>query len=205
MTKRTADLEELRIVPANEASWEDLQTIFGSRGDAARCQCQWYKVRAADWDATPVPELADRLREQTGCGHPRRRSTSGLVAYSADEPAGWCAVEPRTAYVRLRTKPLVWAGRDEDKEDDGVWSITCFTVRVGYRRRGISSALAHAAVAFARDRGARAVEGYPLIPRAGQQTGAGELFVGSVGLFERAGFAEVSHPTPRRVVMRIDF
>ena len=32
-----------------------------------------------------------------------------------------------------------------------------------------------------------------------------ELHVGSRGIFEDAGFTEVSHPTLRRVVMRIDF
>ena len=28
--------ETLRIVPANEASWEDLRTVFGRRGDPCR-------------------------------------------------------------------------------------------------------------------------------------------------------------------------
>jgi hypothetical protein len=32
-----------------------------------------------------------------------------------------------------------------------------------------------------------------------------ELHVGSRSTFAAAGFAEVSHPTLRRVVMRIDF
>ena len=195
----------LRIVPANEASWDDLQTVFGTRGDASRCQCQWYKLRASEWDTIPVEERAERLREQTGCGHPRRTTTSGLVAYLEDEPAGWCAVEPRTAYVRLRTKPMIWAERSEDKDDDAVWSVTCFTTRVGYRRRGISTALARTAVEFARERGARSVEGYPLITEPGRTITWGELFVGSVGMFTAAGFREVSRPTPRRAVMRIDF
>jgi ribosomal protein S18 acetylase RimI-like enzyme len=208
MTTNRAATGALRIVPANEASWEDLQAIFGTRGDASRCQCQWYKMRGSEWDrgTVPVEERARRLREQTGCGHPDQTATTGLVAYLDGEPAGWCAVEPRTAYVRLRTKPLVWAGRpQEDKDDDRIWAVTCFTVRVGYRRRGISSALAKAAVGFARERGARAIEGYPLRTRPGQQVTWGELFVGSVSVFAGAGFAEVSHPTPRRVVMRIDF
>ena len=32
-----------------------------------------------------------------------------------------------------------------------------------------------------------------------------EIHVGTRRVFEPAGFAEVSHPTKRRVVMRIDF
>ena len=93
----------------------------------------------------------------------------------------------------------------EDKADDGVWAVTCFVTRNGFRRRGVSRALAHAAVEFARSRGARAVEGYPIITRPGQEFSWGELYVGSRSIFADAGFAEVSRPTPRRAVMRIDF
>jgi hypothetical protein len=32
------------VVPANEASWADLQTVFGTRGPASRCQCQRFKL-----------------------------------------------------------------------------------------------------------------------------------------------------------------
>jgi hypothetical protein len=69
----------------------------------------------------------------------------------------------------------------------------------------VSRALARAAVDFARERGARAVEGYPLVPQPGQEFSWGELFVGSRGIFADAGYAEVSRPTTGRVVMRIDF
>jgi GNAT superfamily N-acetyltransferase len=200
---------ELTIVPANEASWEDLQAVFGTRGDAFRCQCQRFKTRGRQWDAeqtsVPVERRAARLREQTGCGHPEARTTSGLVAYLDDEPVGWCAVEPRTVYVRLLRKPLVWAGRSEDKTDDSVWAVTCFVTRRGFRRRGISRALARAAVDFARQHGARALEAYPMITQPGQEITWGELHVGSRSVFAAAGFAEVSRPTLRRVVMRIEF
>ncbi len=81
----------------------------------------------------------------------------------------------------------------------------CFAVRAGYRRRGVSRALAKATVPFARDRGARALEGYPMLTDPGQEVTWGELNVGSRSVFADAGFTEVSHPTLRRVVMRIDF
>ena len=198
-------MSEVTIVPANEASWEDLQTVLGMRGDPSRCQCQWYKVRNMEWRSVPVAERARRLREQTACGRPRTRTTSGLVAHVDGEPAGWCAVEPRTAYPRLLLTRVPWTGRTEDKMDGGVWAVTCFVTRAGFRRRGVSYALASAAVDFARQRGARALEGYPMITRPGQQVTWGELFVDSRSIFEAAGFAEVSRPTARRTVMRIDF
>ena len=161
---------EVTIVPANEASWEDIQAVFGTRGDPSRCQCQRYKMQPKEsWASVGSEELAFRLRTQTDCGHPESGATSGLVAYLDGEPVGWCAVEPRTAYPRLLLKTLVpWAGRAEDKTDDGVWAVTCFVTRAGFRRRGISYALARAAVDFARQRGARALEGYPMITQPGQ-------------------------------------
>ena len=158
------------------------------------------------WASVGAEELAFRFRTQTDCGHPESGATSGLVAYLDGEPVGWCAVAPRTGHPRLLLKTRVpWAGRAEDKTDDSVWAVTCFVTRTGFRRRGISRALAHATVDFARKRGARALEGYPMITQSGQEITWGELHVGSRSIFAAAGFAEVSRPTLRRVVMRIDF
>jgi GNAT superfamily N-acetyltransferase len=96
-----------------------------------------------------------------------------------------------------------WEGRSEDKTDDTIWAVTCFVTRTGYRRRGVSQALAAAAVDFARASGARAIEGYPTLSAHGALVG--ELHVGMRSVFAAAGFAEVSRPTVRRVVRRIDF
>jgi GNAT superfamily N-acetyltransferase len=192
------------IVPANEASCEDLQAVFGTRGDPSRCHCQRFKMSPGEsWASVGADELAFRLRQQTDCGHPESDTTSGLVAYLDGEPVGWCAVEPRTAYPRLlRNNRVPWDGRTEVKGDDSVWAVTCFVTRTGFRRRGVSRALARAAVDFARQRGARALEGYPMLTK---DVLLGELHVGTRGTFEAAGFSEVSRPTVRRVVMRIDF
>ncbi|MEP6893496.1 MAG: hypothetical protein ABI927_06910, partial [Gaiellaceae bacterium] len=63
------------VIPANEASWEDVQAVFGSRGDPSRCYCQRYKMQPREsWASVGPRELASRLRAQTsaqtGCGHP---------------------------------------------------------------------------------------------------------------------------------------
>ncbi len=206
MTKTTTSLDAtITIRPANEASWDDLQAVFGARGYPSTCQCQWFKIRDSYWRSVPVEERRDRLHEQTGCEDAGGRTTSGLVAYLDGEPVGWCAVEPRTAYRRLSRMRVPWTDRDEDKADDGVWAVTCFVTRAGFRKRGVSRALARATVEFARERGARSVEGYPLLKEPGQEFTWGELFVGSYSIFSDAGYTEVSRPTLRRVVMRIDF
>ncbi|HEX5618827.1 MAG TPA: GNAT family N-acetyltransferase [Solirubrobacteraceae bacterium] len=189
----------MRIVPANEARWEDVQAVFGTRGPAHRCQCQRYKLRRGEAFAKfPIEEREHRLRVQTD-----EEPTTGLVAYLDGEPVGWCAVEPRCAYEGLvRNNRVPWEGREEDKADASVWAVTCVFARAGFRRRGISYALVNAAVDHARRGGARALEGYPMVTK---DVITEELHVGTEGAFAAAGFTEVTRPTKRRIVMRIDF
>ena len=198
------DAADVRIVPANRAPWDDLQEIFGP-SDAGHCQCQRFKVVGWIWRDSTQDERTAALRAQTACGDPEAEDTSGLVAYVEDEPAGWVAIEPRTAYPKLRTSRIPWAGRAEDKDDHGVWAATCLVVRKGFRGRGLTYHLAAATVDFARERGARALEAYPMITQPGKEITWGELHVGARQAFEDAGFRQITHPTPRRVVMRIDF
>ena len=197
----------ITILPANEASCGDLAAVFGTRGSAARCHCQRYKLAPGEAFKHYPPEVrAERLREQTHCGDPEASATSGLVAYLDEQPVGWCAVEPRSAYLGLaRVYRVPWEGRSEDKADPSVWAVTCLLVRAGFRGRGITYALARAAVDVARERGARALEAYPMITRPGQQVIWDEIHVGTVRVYAAAGFQQVHQPTIRRLVMRIDF
>lgn len=194
----------LRVVPANQASCDDIAAIFATSDYPDRCQCQRYKVAGRFWQESTREQRSARLRAQTGCGVPGAQATSGLVGYLGDYPVAWVAVEPRTAYPRLATSRVVWRGRDEDKDDDSVWAVTCFVVRTGYRGRGLTYPLARAAIDFARERGARALEGYPIAAQPGKAIPWGDAHVGTRQVFEEAGFTEVSHPTLRCVVMRID-
>ena len=151
----------------------------------------------------PAEERRLRLRSQTDRGQTEAEATSGLVAYLSGEPVGWCAVEPRVSFTGLtRFYRVPWEGRTEDKRDPDVWAITCFFTRAGYRKRGVSKALARAAVQHARDRSARALERCPITT---SNAIAEELHVGTEATFLQAEFSEVSRPTKRRAVMRIDF
>jgi GNAT superfamily N-acetyltransferase len=86
--------------------------------------------------------------------------------------------------------------------------VWCIRVRPGYRGRGISHFLLEGAVAYARSRGAPAVEGYPVDNR-GKRVDLTMAYVGTRKLFEDAGFSKaadtdsVSGGFPR-VVMRLD-
>ena len=183
----------IEVRPAE--SWEDVQVVFGT-GDPQRCQCQRFTIGRYEWTAPPWEERAARLRD----------GLQGLLAWDGDEPVGWCAVGPRPSYPLLATSrsPVPFKGRDEDPADEGVWAITCFVTRKGHRRQGVQAALVAATVPYARERGARALEGYPMVAPAGKEVIWDELFVGAVSSFEDAGFVEVNAPTKRRRVMRVE-
>ena len=201
--------DPLRVVPANEAPWQDVEQVLGkARCHGALCYCQRFKLGWSSWTGVAAmtdEERAHRLREQTDCGHPGSGSTSGLLAYADAEPIGWCNVEPRTAFPYLPGTRIAWKKRGQDKGDGSVWAVACFVTRTEFRHSGVSRALAAAAVVFARERGARALEGYPMITEPGTEITWGELHVGSRSIFADAGFREVARPTLRRVVMRLDF
>jgi GNAT superfamily N-acetyltransferase len=197
--------EQVAVVPANEVAWDDLAAVFGTADYASRCLCQRLKTTGWLWRETTLGERVAMLEADTNCGDPDAPRTSGLLTFVDGEPAGWVAVEPRTAYPKLAKLALPWKGRNENKADERVWAVTCLIVRKGFRGRGLTYLLAQSAVEFARARGATAVEGYPMITDPGKEVTWGELYVGARQVFEDAGFKQVTHPTKRRVVMRLDF
>ena len=201
----TGQGEEVRVVPANQATWDDLATIFEAvKRHGSPCYCQRLKIRDRDWNAIGAEERAHQLRVQTGCGERDEGSTSGLVAYVGNEPVGWCAIEPRFEYPQLRTNRIVWAQRDENKDDRDAWALTCIIIRRGYRRTGLTYPMVIAAVTHAKASGARAIEAYPMVTTPDTEIMWGELHVGPLGPFIAAGFRELTQPSTRRRVVRID-
>lgn len=194
----------ITTAPANEVACSALDAIFGERGAAAVCRCQRYRLaRGEAFGNTPVEVRADRLREQTACGDAGSPRTSGLVAHLDGEPAGWCAVAPRSAYGGLvrNANQTAWRGRQEDRQDPDVWAITCLLTRPGMRGRGVARALAAAAVPHARAHGARRLEAYPITV---QDATWGEEHPGPLSVYLDAGFEVVHRPSNRRAVVTID-
>jgi len=90
-------------------------------------------------------------------------------------------------------------------EDPGVWWVTCFAVDSRRRRSGVGSALLTAAVEFAGEHGATAVEGHPVDVAAlsAARVGGAAIFTGTMAMFCAAGFTEVGRTYPSRPVMRL--
>jgi len=201
-----ADPSPIQVVPANQATWDDIEAVLGkARSWDQPCYCQRFKLGVPGWRVTTAFERAEMLREQTDCGYPDSDTTTGLLAYVDGEPAGWCCVEPRPSFPFLPEQRTWCKKRAQDLTDDRVWVVSCFVTRTPFRYAGVMRTLAKAAVEFARDRGAVAVEGYAMVTHPGVEITWGELHVGSRNAFADAGMREVAAPTKRRVVMRIDF
>ncbi|MDT4894223.1 MAG: hypothetical protein QOE97_3258 [Pseudonocardiales bacterium] len=185
----------ITVQPVTEEFFDDVQTIFGTRGQPARCQCQGYRMGWYDQHSDNVQGRRELLRDQVAEGH-------GLVAHLDGEPAGWCSLSPRCDYTYLRQ--TTWKGRSEDKDDASIWAVTCFVVRAGFRKQGVSRALVGGTVDLARAHGARTVEAYPMAPAPGKDVTWGEMHVGKLSTFLDAGFRIVHVPSLRRAVVRHD-
>lgn len=178
---------------ATLAEWGDVQRTLTGGGDGASCQCIWPMLRNKDWNATDRDEREHMLRAEIAGG-----PAPGIVAYVDGDPAGWIRVGPRPAQRRLAHTRAIVAATAEPFDDDSVWAVSCFSVRKEHRRQGINAALLEAAVAYAREAGARLIEGYPIDTDAVKTTSNG-LFHGALSTFLRAGFSttgDLKHGRP---------
>lgn len=190
-------MAEFTWLPANRATTEDVDAVFATSG-ASRCRCQALKVPGWIWRDSTQEQRDAALLEQTACG--TAGPTSGLLGYVDGQPAGWVAVEPRENYPRIWSRRQPWMRMDPDLE--GVWSVTCFVVRSGWRRTGLTYELAAATVTYGQQVGARVLEGYPIEPAPGRTVIWDEASVGLVQVFVEAGYDVVASPTLRRRVVR---
>jgi GNAT superfamily N-acetyltransferase len=157
--------------------------LFGAHGACNGCWCMYWRIGNA-YTRQPREKNRAAFMRVVKKGPP-----PGLLAFDGDVAVGWCQLTPRAS--------LPWLGgakRTQPVDDVPVWSLTCFYVRSGYRRKGVSIALIKAALRAAKRAHAPALEAYPMdAPRS---------FTGMISTFEKAGFKPVAHYSPTRPIMR---
>lgn len=125
----------------------------------------------------------------------RRGPPPGLLAFDGDRAVGWCQVTPRDEVPALdRVRHL------KRVDDVPVWSISCFYVRIGYRRKGVTKALIGEALKMAKRARAPALEAYPFDAAVSPSASS----TGYATTFERTGFKVVARRIAARPVMRHD-
>ncbi len=191
-------LTTIEVVPAGPDRWDDVVTIMGGPGEVG-CWCQAPRGVAVGYGKAEPGARETALRSQLGDEPP-----AGMLAYVDGDVAGWCGFGVRNRLPRLersRTIPKV--------DDKPVWSILCFKVRIGFRRRGVAAALLDGVIDYARRSGAPGVEAYPIDPEGGR-VDVSFGYVGVTPMFEKVGFVRVVETSARsdrrpRILMRLMF
>jgi GNAT superfamily N-acetyltransferase len=185
-------MRELRfaVFPLTPELWPALEDLFGEQGPVSRCWCMYWRI-GNDYRKRPREANKAAFCELVKSGPP-----PGLLAFDGDLAVGWCQLTPRDVLPCL---DRTW--RLKRVDDMPVWSLSCFYVRKGYRKRGVTSALIAAALDAAKRAGAPALEAYPLdanlTPSASH--------TGYASTFARAGFKIIARHVPPRPIMRYDF
>jgi GNAT superfamily N-acetyltransferase len=176
-TRRYRDAMTIEVRAA-AGRWDDFASFMVPRKPGGGgCVCMSYRDARLDMPAR-VAYMHDECAREPG---------PGVLAYVDDVPAGWCSVAPKPTYRRLMNSRTIPHPEDELE----VWSIVCFVVRGGYRKRGLMHDLLDGAVAHAKENGAPIVEGYP-VDSAGTRVDVISGYVGTVPLFEKHGFDRYS-------------
>jgi GNAT superfamily N-acetyltransferase len=182
---------ELDVQPVTAARWSDLVELAGERGFQSGCWCMWWRLSNKEFGACSGDEKQDALHDLV-----RRGREPGMLAYRAGEPVGWVTVARRAEFTRLNRSTKLFP-----VDDTPVWSVPCFYVHRSHRRRGVTEALLDAAVAHATAYHAELLEGYP-IDTGDRKRAGGEMYTGSLTMFERAGFTEVARRGGRPIVRK---
>lgn len=185
---------EIQAVTADRLG--DLANLFQTNGTTRGCWCMYF---IADRAAFGAGMRGGGNREAFEALAAAADPPMGLLAYDDGVPVAWCALGPRSRYPRaISPRATILKGRDAS-EDDDIWLVPCFFVRVGYRRRRLTYRLLAAAVELAERSGARAIEGFP---RAAGERPTPDDYLGKEQVFADCGFDCIARPTPKRAVMR---
>jgi GNAT superfamily N-acetyltransferase len=185
----------LIIRPLTRDDWPAIETLFGAKGACGGCWCMLWRAPFGGrrWkESLGEPNRAAfRSLIESGAIH-------GILAFRDGRPVGWCSIGPRSEFPGLGRSRVLQSDWDE-----GTWSVTCFYMPAAERGRGLASRLLRAAIALARKRGARSIEGYPMRPKEAKKIPAAFAWTGVVPLFERAGFRCVV-PNEHQPVYRLE-
>jgi GNAT superfamily N-acetyltransferase len=193
MPKRTVAETRFTFHPATPDRWANLETLFGKNGACGGCWCMCWRLPRKTFVAQKGN--GNRIALKTIV---EDNETPGILAYSGDEPAGWCAVAPREDYPALDRSRIL-----APVDDQSVWSVSCFFVTKAHRKKGLSVAMLRAAVEFVRERGGKILEGYPVEPKSAPMP-AVFAWTGLASAFIKAGFKEVERRSPTRPIMRCE-
>jgi GNAT superfamily N-acetyltransferase len=187
----------LTVRPLTPERFGDLEAIFDAKGcSVARgCWCMYYRISGKGDLTRPGDNRSNSskaaLRNLAAYDPP-----PGLIGYRGNAPVGWISLGPREDYAKLARSPVM-----KPVDQQPVWSIVCFVVPSEFRKQGVARELLAGAVRYAKKRGVKLLEAYPVDKGAAQAADAS--WFGSKRMFDEAGFDEVARRRPDRPVVRL--
>jgi GNAT superfamily N-acetyltransferase len=151
----------------------------------------WWRLKRSEFMQQRGEQNRKALKKIVDSGE-----VPGILAYSGEQPIGWCSVAPREQYPALERSRVL-----KRVDDKLVWSVVCFFIGRAFRKRGLSVDLLQAAKRYVRERGGSVLEGYPVAPGE-KRTPDPFAYTGLVSAFQKAGFAEVLRRSKTRPIMR---
>ncbi len=191
MSLKTGAFLELKFQQVTPKLWNDLVELFGPRGACGGCWCMFWRLTHAEWEKQKGEKNRKALKKLIDSGE-----VPGILAYANGKPVGWCSVAPRERFIRLENSRVL-----KRVDDKPVWSVVCFFIAKEFRRSGVTVALLKAAVEYARKKGAKILEGYPVEPKKGKMPDV-FAYTGLASAFRQAGFKEVLRRSETRPIMR---
>jgi len=174
-------IKNVKTKPVDKNTWKDFETLFKSKGAPKYCWCMAWRMTKEELKHNNSPGRKRFIKQRVSSGTP-----IGLLAYIEKEPIAWCSIAPRETYQRL--------GGDDRLEK--VWSVACFFIKREYRDQGLVDHLIAAAKKYAKKKGAKYLEAYPVDPDSPSYR-----FMGFTQTFEKADFEFVKKAGTRRNVM----
>jgi GNAT superfamily N-acetyltransferase len=188
----------LTVRPLTPERFGDLEAIFDAKGcSVARgCWCMYYRVSGKGDLTRPIADKQRRSSKDALKALAAKDPPPGLIGYRGKTPVGWISLGPREDYAKLARSPVM-----KPVDEQPVWSIVCFVVPSAFRKQGVARELLDGAVRYAKKRGVKLLEAYPV--DKSEPSAADASWFGSKRMFDEAGFDEVARRRPDRPVVRL--
>lgn len=188
---------DITVRPLTPGRWKDFEAVFTAKGCsiARGCWCMYFR-ESGKVDKAQRSSISEMRKQRMKAIVSSSDPPPGLIGYRGRAPVGWLAIAPRSEFVRLQRSPVM-----KPVDETPVWSIMCFVVPKEFRHQGVARAMLRGAIDYARKKGVRVLEAYPIDkPEASADD---HMWHGAKSMYDKLGFVEVARRRPHRPVVRL--
>ena len=148
-------ISQLLFEPLSKNNWDKFVQLFGSRGACSNCWCMSFRRNKSDFMEGKQNDGNKKLMKKLVW----ENKPTGILGFYKGQAIAWCAFAPREVFVKLENSRV-----HKRIDDKSVWSIPCFFIDKGFRRKGVSVVMLKAIIKYAKEKISPVIEAYPTIP-----------------------------------------